>query len=462
MKLKFIALLFFLLNLISCTDADQKKNSIFFGGQIINPSSNFVRLYRDNKTIDSLILDQNFRFQKKFDSLDSGIYKLEHIPEYQSVFLENGDSIWVRINASAFQESLVYSGKGAIKNNFLMDLYLHQEKENDFLSSKYSQDSESFNHLIDSLLLQKKELWIEMDSLSELSPIAQKITQATYIYPYATKRERYALLRGTFWSAEDDSIFFDFRKYLNYGDNDLALFDPYVNYLMNYINEKALDSGEYYFQAKQKKGYNIRRLKVLDREIKGNKVRNNLARAIAYEEILNFENHEDHDNFLQFYAVVNTSQKDLSEVLNLHLDISGMQAKEKLPSLTLQKVDASLISSDEIISQQPTVIYFWSQTQMKHYKSTLERVAMFQRKYPKFRYVGICIQPFNKMVAQVQDMMSVDKNDQYAIVDFENASKTWVITLLNKGIIIESNGSILEGFGNFSDDKFEKILMKNN
>ena len=39
-----------------------------------------------------------------------------------------------------------------------------------------------------------------MDSINQLSPIAQKITQAAYIYPYATRKERYALLRGTLWS----------------------------------------------------------------------------------------------------------------------------------------------------------------------------------------------------------------------------------------------------------------------
>ena len=28
------------------------------------------------------------------------------------------------------------------------------------------------------------------------SPLAQKITQGAYVYPYANRRERYALIRG--------------------------------------------------------------------------------------------------------------------------------------------------------------------------------------------------------------------------------------------------------------------------
>ena len=140
-----------------------------------------------------------------------------------------------------------------------------------------------------------------MDSLVKLSPIAQKITQAAYIYPYATKKERYALLRGTNWNEKEDSIFFQYRKYLNYGENDLAFFDPYIMYLMNYVNERALDSSENFFLNKGKTKFNIKRLEVIENEISGSVLKNNLARAIAYEEILNYENHKDHDRFLQYY-----------------------------------------------------------------------------------------------------------------------------------------------------------------
>ena len=46
-----------------------------------------------------------------------------------------------------------------------------------------------------------------MDSLNKLSPIAQKVTQAAYIYHYANIRERYALLRGAKWTPQEDSLF---------------------------------------------------------------------------------------------------------------------------------------------------------------------------------------------------------------------------------------------------------------
>ena len=97
---------------------------------------------------------------------------------------------------------------------------------------------------------------------------------------------------------------------------------------------------------------------------------------------------------------------------------------------------------------------------MNHYRNTLERVKNFKAQFPQLRFVGICIQPFNTMVDEVQKIMEVSKEDQYALLNFENASKAWVLTLLNKAIIIDSNSRIIQGFGNFSDTDFGTTLSE--
>lgn len=445
------------LALFACSPSNP-KTGLFFAGQIINPSSRQITLYQGDQTVDIVALDENLRFEKQYDSMVSGIYKLEHLPEYQTLLLETGDSLWVRINAAAFDESIVFSGLGASKNNFLMELFLKQEEETRFLSSKYSSSSKTFNRILDSLVKDKKNIWIIMDSLNTLSPIAQKVTQAAYIYPYASIRERYALLRGLQWNSYEDSVYFGYRKYLSFEDTDLAYFDPYVNYILNFISVEAQDRSLPYFQQKNTTNFNIRRLEVLDRNIKGSLLRNNLARAIALEEILTFENHSQHERFLQFYSTVNTSPNYLAEVLDLHTDISLMEPKKTLPEIELENTHREIVSSMLLANGNPTVIYFWSQTQMNHYRDTLERVKQMEDQYPSIRFVGICIQPFNNMVEQVHEMLEVRKTDQFALVDFEKAGKAWVLTLLNKAIVLDQKGKIVEGFGNFLDNDFELIL----
>ena len=89
------------------------------------------------------------------------------------------------------------------------------ENENKFLSSKYSLESHLFSSIIDSLVFQKKNQWKIMDSTNNLSTLAQKVTMASYVYPYGTRRERYALLRGANWNRNKDSIYFNYRQFLN-------------------------------------------------------------------------------------------------------------------------------------------------------------------------------------------------------------------------------------------------------
>ena len=299
-----------------------------------------------------------------------------------------------------------------------------------------------------------------MDSVNTLSPIAQKVTQAAYIYHYANIRERYALLRGMQWTLQEDSLFFGFRKFLNYSDNDLAFFDPYINYILNFISQKSLKPSIPYFKQKQTTDFNIERLKVLDQKIKGTLFRNNLARAIAFLDIFTFEDHLQHNRFLQYYATVNSSPVYLTEILALHSSINNMETNKPLPNIALQAVSRENVSSDSILNNKVTVIYFWSQTQMNHYKNTLEQVKYFQNKHPNIRFIGVCIQPFNSMVDQVQKMMETNPEDQFSIIDFEKASEAWVLTLLNKAIILNFKGKIIDGFGNFSDLAFEKKLTE--
>ena len=444
--------------LFGCNSNLETRTGIFLGGQIINPSSRDVTLYQGSKVIDILDLDDNLMFKTKYDSLISGIYKIEHSPEYQTILLEETDSLWIRINATTFNESIVFSGIGATKNNFLIDLYLKQEEEADYLSTKYSSNQVTFKKIIDSLVLEKKTSWIKMDSINNLSPIAQKVTQAAYIYHYASIRERYALLRGSNWTKREDSLFFSYRKFLNYGDNDLAFFDPYVNYILNYVSQRALNEDESYFKAKETTSFNIKRLEVLDKMISGKLLRNNLTRAIAFEEMLKFKNQTEHDLFLQYYATVNSSKDYLREVLALHQDINKMNYGKPLPKVLLQNFDRNTVNSASIGFGRPTVIYFWSQTQMNQYRNTLNRLKKLKKAYPKIRFIGICIQPFNALTDQIQKMMGVENKDQFALTNFEKASKVWVLTLLNKSIALNKKGFIVEGFGNFFDVEFEKVL----
>ncbi len=456
-KALYIVLLYF----VYACSSEWVPEGAFLGGQIINPSSKTVSIYKNNKLLDSIVLGANNRFERRYDSLDYGIFKFEHLPESQTLLIEKGDSIWFRTNTTDFNSSLVFSGRGSAKNNFLMEIYLSLQKESSFLASKYSNKSSDFGEIIDSLLQEKRENWIKFDSINQLSPEAKIISQASYVYPYANRKERYALIRGRNITLEQDSLYFNFRKYLNFGEENLAYFEPYITYMLNFLNQEALVDGENFFQAKQTTEFNIRRLALIDQLIPTENLRNNLARTVAYEELINFKNFKQHDQFLKYYVTVNSSPEYELEIISLQASLMKMQVNQPLPEIMLEDTEFQNASSVALLKGQKTVLYFWSQTQMNHYKRTQERVKQYKTEFPEFRFVGICIQSYNKLVRDYQKVMEINPKNQFAFVDFENARKKWVLTLLNKGIVIDEKGIILEGFGNFYSPNFKEILEKN-
>ncbi len=461
-KLKFLKLIILAIILFFSNSCNNKNSvdNFFLGGEIINPSSNYVNFYYNNIKIDSIELNSENKFFKNLENIQPGVYRIEHIPENQYIIIENGDSLWIRVNVEDFKESLSFSGRGSSKNNFLVDMSNLNDYENEFLSQIYNQGSYDYKIVIDSLMDEKKDIWELFNKSVNQRNLGRKITKASIKYNYYNKLERYALLRGREWSKDEREEYFSYRDEVNLNDSELSLFEPYVTYLMNFFNEKTLDSGEVYSYAKNNTDFNIKKLLIIDSQINDPYLKNNLARATAIEEILNFKNNDLHDEFIDYYTYVNTSNRYLDEITKLYNDIDKMKKGNVLPEVNILDFNGNTTSSSEEFLGSKTFIYFWSQTQMNHYRRTIRRVEELKQQYPQYRFVGICIQPYTDMVSQAQNILNLDLSNQFSFKDFESSSKDWVLTFLNKTIVTDEKVKIIDGFSNLFTNDIEKILEK--
>ena len=462
-KLKFLKLIIAIIILlfpISCSE-DNQNNSFFLGGEIINPSSGYVNFYYNNIKIDSIQLDSQNKFFKKIEDIRPGIYRIEHVPENQNIIVENGDSLWIRVNVEDFRESLTFSGKGSSKNNFLVDMSILDDSEKGYISEIYSQESKVFRRAIDSLIDEKNKIWELFNRSADQKRLSKNITKASIKYNYFNKLERYALLRGKDWDNSEKEEYFSYRERMNLDDSDLSLFEPYITYLMNYFNEKTLDSGKVYFYEKNNTDFNIKKLLIIDSQITDQSLKNNLARATAIEEILNFKNNDYHDEFIDYYTYVNSSEQYLNEITKLYRDIEKMKKGNSLPDIKILDFKGSTKSSLNELKGSKSLIYFWSQTQMNHYRRTIRRVEELKVQFPDYRFVGICIQPYTDMVSQAQNILNLDLSNQFSFKDFESSSKDWVLTYLNKTIITDQKVNIVDGFSNLFTNEIENILKEN-
>ena len=66
------------------------------------------------------------------------------------ILLEPNDSIMFRLNTYDFDESLVFTGNGARKNNYLLKTYLSNEKEAKQLVTYSKMEPEAFNSFVEN------------------------------------------------------------------------------------------------------------------------------------------------------------------------------------------------------------------------------------------------------------------------------------------------------------------------
>ena len=194
LKILFIALLS---TLIAGCDTKSSCNSTYFGGNIINPKSDYVVLYKNEIPLDTFFLDKNNSFLGEIPALHEGLYNFKHGEEEQYIYLNPKDSLLIRLNTWKFDETLVFSGVGAERNNLLIDSFLESEKDSKVFIQYFKLSPSDFNSKIiqaEKIKLDRYEDYVskhpnETDKFKNVFKIA-------LTYPLYSKIENYPLARS--------------------------------------------------------------------------------------------------------------------------------------------------------------------------------------------------------------------------------------------------------------------------
>jgi thiol-disulfide isomerase/thioredoxin len=96
----------------------QAKKYVTFQADIANRNGDSIFIRADKKIIKKLFVDKKGMFKDTLNVAE-GVYLLFDGVEYTSLYLKNGYDLKLKMNAKQFDESIVYSGKGSLENNFL-------------------------------------------------------------------------------------------------------------------------------------------------------------------------------------------------------------------------------------------------------------------------------------------------------------------------------------------------------
>ena len=331
--MKPILLLFGLLIFLGCQTTVKETKPVFVGGDIINPSNNYVILYDTQSNIDTLYLDDDNRFYHHFSNFKPGIHSLVHGGKYQSILLEENDSIMMHVNTYDFDESIVYNGIGAKKNNYLINLLLKLEKEDSNTNASYLESPQKYHQNIETFISKNSNDLKSFLKINPNSDLFKKIALSSIKYHYFTRKELYPFRHFGANNFENfnelPSSFYDFRKEIVYNDTDLKDFYPYYNFLFPHINNLAIEqlttSNTEFSLDNHKLDYTNRKLELIDSLVTNTMIKNNLLKYTT-RNFLSNSNFIDQSYILyQSFLDKSTNKKDRNYIKNLFKNAQGLQ-----------------------------------------------------------------------------------------------------------------------------------------
>ncbi len=451
---KYSVYIFLLIVSIGCKHPS-KDASFYFGGEIINPKSNWVLLMKNEQVIDTLPLSKAHTFGKRFTGLDSGLYYFKHGYEFQYVFLEPGDSLYLRLNTWDFDETLVFDGEGADKNELLIRLFLANEQENTNFYSYFSLDEAAFEEKINDLFTRHHNL---LDKLQEsnhnLSDAFLHLAQGVIQYPIYRLKELYPYyhnksLDTTGFVPSDH--FYSFRKdKIDLNDSKLSGYYAYQNYIESYLYNIAYQENN---NTALNDNFRNNLLKLITTKIQLPDLKNRLL----YQEINYMLFHESctlDSNNLKIFYTNSTDSTAIHCVKQLLKDKAILPNNSFFPDFKLLSIYGDTIPIQKLINHKKSVVYFWS-SNFSSNDFLRKRIAYLSKKYPDLFFLGINISSdFNtasNFAGKMKNQYSLPKNSM---------GKKLVSSEYPRAILIDTDGKVINNFTLLSQSRIEKQLQQ--
>ena len=440
------------LTFCSCAPNLDVPNHAYLGGQIINPSSDYLILRNANDAIDTLYLDDKNRFSYRVNDLKPGLYSLVYGSEPQLILIEPADSILIRMNTIDIDESLVFSGKGAKKNNYLINLVNTQQNEFRATSRYAKLEPKAFQTKLDSIRDRKyKKLEVFNKKNDGFSELFKKISKATIDYNYYANKELYHSRHfGNNKAIDHDKLpkdFYAFRKTIDYNDQDLEVFHLYNNFLFPHFNNLAADS---YFEIydedvfnRNSVEYNLIKLDLMDSLLHNKSIKNNLIRFTTSNFLARNTSSEASKRVFESFLEKSTNKQYIDNIKNFYYTLERLQPGEKFPEIEIVDTQRQFNTINKT-SEKPKVIYFWRNVFKNHFVNSHKKAQKLRDTYPNVDFIAINIDEISDYVWK----RNLKENDfdithEYKFRNPNIAKRLLAISYVSKVIVIDANGDII-------------------
>lgn len=463
----FLSIILLTLTFLSCKNDTKNANYAYLGGEIINPTTNFIVLEKDDELIDTVKLDGRNRFIYKIENLNPGFYSFTHGGEFQMILLEPKDSLMLRLNTIEFDESLVFSGIGAKKNNYFINDFLEHESQEKYIFKICQLKPKNYIKHIDSINTIKTNKLERFKKKNKPSNLFVKIAQANIDFDYYSHKEMYPFIhygrdKVAILNALPEN-FYDYRKNINYNDAFFSKYHNYKAFLRKNMSNMALQAHAKHSKNKpfRRKDlcYNLERLNIIDSLISNTTIKDELLYHFTIDYLSKNQNIEDNETLLKSYLEKSNDDKGKVIMERINASINRLKTGEKIPEFVVTDYKANNHNISSIINKN-TVICFWSQSYYKHFNDSYKRIKELKIKYPEINFIRINIDDYNlqrsKKILANHNYIS---NSEYKLENPVSTKENLAIYPVTKTFIVDKNTTIVSSTSNLFSFRFEKELL---
>lgn len=370
----------------------------------------------------------------------------------------------VHVNSREFDESVVFCGRGDQKNNFLMELYLKNEEEKNKFFPLFDYGLEKFTQNIDSSRQASEKFYTAKKEQIKWNDDFDKYARAAIDFHYYSKKEVYPVVHrirtGNDLAETLPKDFYAYRKTINFNDSQMSGYAPYVNYLSHMLNNMAaINYHNHFTEADLALKTNVNKLQIADTLIKDTKVKNTILNNIAFSYLLEDQNMENNQKFLDIFHKYSNDTSKKNEINKIGNAIKLLKPGNRLPNVALITIDGKDVSSDVLLNQK-TVIFCWTEKLDSHFKASHKKVLALMAKHPDYQFIAINFDDDQQKWTTNLANYKFEGIKELRCQNFEDLKEKWAITKIHRTIILHNDGTIKNAFANLFDINFEDNLKK--
>ncbi|MDN3643567.1 DUF4369 domain-containing protein [Lutimonas halocynthiae] len=461
--ISLLSLLFLLFTFSSC-DNKEEKGYTYFAGKIKNPKDKFVYLTKGKKILDSAKINDHHKFSFKIDSLELGLYTFKHGAEFQYLYLEPKDSLLLYLNTWDFDESLIFSGKGSAKNNYLINLYLEQEKVEKDFKHNYKLNEAEFSEVIDQGIKKELEAYNHFLSNEEEAPseFFDKLVKTGIYVPFFFYKERYAYNHkkalGLDKAPELSDDFYDYRKLIELNDESLLDYSWNLAFINNFLYNLAHDEK---MKDPENRIFELEFMKVVDNRIHVEDFKNSLLAKGVWGSLSNKNLSKEETDKVYAYFFENCSDEAYKAELKKSIaQKEKIACGEDFPTLTAYGVDNSEVEINKLIKDSNAVIYFWP-TELGRIELLKEKLHYLEKHHPEVVFIGIERNKTDEEWKKFVSSKKLPEGSQFKLAK-DSESYDWYEGDMARTIIVNNEGKVENGYVFFLDSNLNYYLKSIN